>query len=115
MMQKESSTQSDTRNISVRSSLITIGTVVFVGVHGAMLLSIPSVLRSRGAPFLPTFQRDLDAIFQIIRCHQSTRPLHPRFTFMDLGSGDGRLVFRAARENMFRTCLGYEINPGTFG
>lgn len=32
--------------------------------------------------------------------------------FVDLGSGDGRVVFRAAREyNMFATSVGYEINP----
>merc|ERR1712218_640020 len=32
--------------------------------------------------------------------------------FVDLGSGDGRMVFRAAREtNLFRYSIGYEINP----
>ena len=34
-----------------------------------------------------------------------------RLVFVDLGSGDGRLVFRAARENIFDECIGYEINP----
>ena len=33
-------------------------------------------------------------------------------TFVDLGSGDGRVVFRAAREGLFDNCVGYEINPG---
>ena len=32
-------------------------------------------------------------------------------TFYDLGSGDGRVVFRAAREGIFHKCVGYEINP----
>lgn len=31
--------------------------------------------------------------------------------FVDLGSGDGRVVFRAAREQLFTLCIGYEINP----
>ena len=31
--------------------------------------------------------------------------------FVDLGSGDGRVVFRAAREGLFSQCIGYEINP----
>jgi tRNA G46 methylase TrmB len=31
--------------------------------------------------------------------------------FVDLGSGDGRVVFRAAREQLFTVCIGYEINP----
>jgi len=31
--------------------------------------------------------------------------------FVDLGSGDGRVVFRAARESIFSKCIGVEINP----
>jgi Histone methylation protein DOT1 len=31
--------------------------------------------------------------------------------FVDLGSGDGRIVFRAAQENLFTLSIGYEINP----
>jgi hypothetical protein len=31
--------------------------------------------------------------------------------FVDLGSGDGRIVFRAAKENLFALSVGYEINP----
>ena len=34
-----------------------------------------------------------------------------KLVFVDLGSGDGRLVFRAAREDIFDECIGYEINP----
>lgn len=34
-----------------------------------------------------------------------------RLTFVDLGSGDGRFVFGAARLGLFRRCIGYEINP----
>ena len=89
---------------------------MFLGLHGAMLFSIPPVLRRRGAPYLPTFQRDADSLFQIIRIYCTKNALYnpskPQFKFIDLGSGDGRLVFRAAREHLFRTCIGYEINPG---
>ena len=34
-----------------------------------------------------------------------------KLCFVDLGSGDGRVVVRAAREELFHKCLGYEINP----
>ena len=35
-----------------------------------------------------------------------------KITFVDLGSGDGRIVFHAAyREQLFTNCIGYEINP----
>jgi hypothetical protein len=42
---------------------------------------------------------------QQIRCR--------RLTFVDLGSGDGRWVFRAARKHsdLFEMSVGYEINP----
>jgi hypothetical protein len=33
------------------------------------------------------------------------------FVFVDLGSGDGRLVLRAAQEGIFTACIGYELNP----
>jgi hypothetical protein len=41
--------------------------------------------------------------------------VHKLGKFVDLGSGDGRVVFRAAREDMFRLCVGYEINPMLHG
>lgn len=34
-----------------------------------------------------------------------------KLNFVDLGSGDGRIVFRASRENLFSVSVGYEINP----
>lgn len=34
-----------------------------------------------------------------------------RLSFVDLGSGDGRVVFRASRENLFDASIGYELNP----
>jgi hypothetical protein len=77
------------------------------------LISLIPVLRGRGAPYLPTKRTNLDRMFAQLRpllsetCNNSkSKP-----TFVDLGSGDGRVVFRAARENMFSNCTGYEINP----
>ena len=34
-----------------------------------------------------------------------------KMQFVDLGSGDGRVIFRAAQEKLFHRCIGYEINP----
>lgn len=34
-----------------------------------------------------------------------------KLKFVDLGSGDGRIVFRAAKERLFGLSVGYEINP----
>ncbi|KAL7524572.1 hypothetical protein ACHAXR_000630 [Thalassiosira sp. AJA248-18] len=62
-------------------------------------------------------------MFDLIRSHTmhhsakkySTMPKHTQqqsqLRFVDLGSGDGRVVFRAAREGIFHKSVGYEINP----
>jgi len=110
--------------------VITAGLVGAFLAHAAIILSLPPVIRGRGAPFLPTAARGLDATFARIRSHPSRRShrttggreerqqeegrcrsslRHGRF--VDLGSGDGRVVFRAAREGMFSQCVGVEINP----
>jgi hypothetical protein len=34
-----------------------------------------------------------------------------KLQFVDLGSGDGRIVFHAANEKLFHMSVGYEINP----
>jgi len=142
-----SSSSSSTSSSYAQTCLLTLGGTVFLGLHGAMLFSLPSVLRSRGAPYLPTFRKEVNSIFYILQAyctsnhksnhihtllvspcrihtapspyihntnHVQQSPPPPLFTFIDLGSGDGRLVFRAAREKLFHTCIGYEINPGSF-
>ena len=99
-------------------------TVAFVA-HGAILFSLPPVLRGKGAPFLPTAKTGLNVMFSELRRHPNIasklnqkgaiRTVVKRdsnLTFVDLGSGDGRVVFRAAREGLFDNCVGYEINPG---
>ena len=56
-------------------------------------------------------------MFDIIRNHtlQSSymkeKIAQNSLRFVDLGSGDGRVVFKAARENLFAKSIGYEINP----
>jgi SAM-dependent methyltransferase len=81
------------------------------------LLSLPPVLRGKGAPYLPSFSNKLDIMFtqlkkdsHVIQKLKEGKPL----TFVDLGSGDGRVVFRAAREGVFTKSIGYEINPSKF-
>lgn len=108
---------------------LTMHPALAVGLGGALLLnlavvlSLPPVLRGRGAPYLPTFGKGLNAMFRQIRAQPSVagrmaasggsgveRSRSP-LTFVDLGSGDGRVVFRAAREGIFARSVGYEINP----
>jgi hypothetical protein len=110
-----------------KSLLYGFGGALFLFPHMAMLLSLPPVLRRRGAPYLPTFHNKQNVMFDRIRKHilsssqsssssqkqkQSSPPQPPPpLQFVDLGSGDGRIVFRASRENLFAKCVGYEINP----
>ena len=82
----------------------------------ALLLSLPPVIMSKGAPYLPTFSRQSSIMFERIRQSRSIASRMRKgvpLTFVDLGSGDGRLVFQAARQSMFVRSIGYEINPGT--
>lgn len=82
-----------------------IGTALAINL-GILAFSLPPVLRGRGAPYLPTWERNLDVMFQ-----EHLRGVDvTRLTFVDLGSGDGRVVRRAAREG-FGLSIGYEINP----
>ena len=98
--------------------LLGIGGTLFLFPHLAVLLSLPPVLKRRGAPYLPTFGNKLNHMFDIIRHHtlhsrymQQKKKAKQSLQFVDLGSGDGRVVFRAAREGLFDKSVGYEINP----
>lgn len=55
-----------------------------------------------GAPYVPTFTRDLEDIFKEIDLPNGAE-------VVDLGSGDGRLLLIAAKKGY--TAVGYEINP----
>lgn len=94
--------------------LLTLGLAAAFLAHGAILFSLPPVLKQKGAPFLPTNSNNLTVMFNALKKQsfvkkalQTKTPL----TFYDLGSGDGRVVFRAAREGIFHKSVGYEINP----
>ena len=89
---------------------LAIGFVANLG----LLLSLPPVIMGKGAPYLPTFSRSSNVMWERIRQSSSIQARvkrGDRLTFVDLGSGDGRLVFQAARQNMFAKSIGYEINP----
>eukprot|EP00546_Thalassionema_frauenfeldii_P003952 CAMPEP_0178922622 /NCGR_PEP_ID=MMETSP0786-20121207/16259_1 /TAXON_ID=186022 /ORGANISM="Thalassionema frauenfeldii, Strain CCMP 1798" /LENGTH=209 /DNA_ID=CAMNT_0020597013 /DNA_START=98 /DNA_END=727 /DNA_ORIENTATION=+ len=83
----------------------------------AFLMSLPPVLTQRGAPYLPTFKDKMNKMFDPLRSHFSAKKTNllkdekQKLLFVDLGSGDGRVVFRAAREKIFHKAIGYEINP----
>ena len=98
--------------------VVAIGLGAALLAHCAIIFSLPPVLLQRGAPFLPTASKGLNVMFQELKKQpiiaqniHANKPLN----FVDLGSGDGRVVFRAAREGLFTKSIGYEINPGEFG
>ena len=88
----------------------------FLILNVGLLLSLPPVLMGRGAPYLPTFKNKMDKMFAPLKSHYSSSSSSStrKLTFVDLGSGDGRVVFRAAREGLFHKSIGYEINPCKF-
>lgn len=55
-----------------------------------------------GAPYVPAFGRDLEELLDLSRVEKGTR-------FIDLGSGDGKVLLAAAKRGAHVT--GYEINP----
>lgn len=58
-----------------------------------------------GAPWVPAFRKDLDDVLDDAQ-------LKPGQLFIELGSGDGRLLQAAAKRGA--TVIGYEINPLLF-
>lgn len=116
MVGNKTSTKLNTNDNDERTlhPVITAGLIGAFLAHAAIILSLPPVIRGRGAPFLPTATKGLDAMFaQIRKQPQISQKVRRRqeVRFVDLGSGDGRVVFRAAREGMFSKCTGVEINP----
>eukprot|EP00984_Skeletonema_dohrnii_P034402 scaffold33548_cov130-Skeletonema_dohrnii-CCMP3373.AAC.9 len=97
--------------------LLGIGGTLFLLPHLFVILSLPPVLQRRGAPYLPTFANKLNVMFDLIKRHVNNNnnktfiKQSSSLKFVDLGSGDGRVVFRAAREGIFQKSVGYEINP----
>lgn len=69
---------------------------------GAVLFASFLLIVVRGAPFVPTRRRDIDELFSLYH-------FQPRDVFVDLGSGDGRMVAAAATRGIL--AVGYELNP----
>ena len=55
-----------------------------------------------GAPWVPAFKKDFDELFQLAGLKKGSR-------FIDLGSGDGKILLAAAQKGAIVT--GYEVNP----
>jgi hypothetical protein len=96
------------------------------------MVNVLSFFARTGAPYLPTYSKRMSAMFTQLRqepsfrkqqlqrqqkrhrpnSHQQDKTSNTTgLRFVDLGSGDGRFVFRAAQEGLFDHCVGYEINP----
>lgn len=69
---------------------------------GAMLVFVFSFVVLFGAPFLPTLNKRVDDAFELL-------DLKPGDTLLELGSGDGRVLKRAAKKGI--RGIGYELNP----
>ena len=68
----------------------------------AMLVVCFGFITFVGAPYVPTFERDLVKILKEIN-------LPKKALVIDLGSGDGKLLVLAAKKNYH--VIGYELNP----
>ncbi len=55
-----------------------------------------------GAPYLPTLKKQTETALDLL-------DLKPGQTLLELGSGDGRVLRRAADRGI--VCIGYELNP----
>lgn len=55
-----------------------------------------------GAPYVPAFKQDFDELFDLAGVKKGSK-------FVDLGSGDGKVLLAAAQRGADAT--GYEINP----
>lgn len=70
----------------------------FLALLGASFLLIVF----RGAPYVPTHERDLEKLFSLYKFRKDD-------VLVDLGSGDGRVLAAAARRGI--RSVGYELNP----
>ncbi len=79
--------------------IIVIFLTIFIISYTSYHLYIQSI---PGAPFYPTTQNDIKTIFKFLK-------FKPNDTFIDLGSGDGRIIISAAQHGL--KSIGYELNP----
>lgn len=81
-----------------------------VCLNAVMFYSFGSAWLRRGAPFVPTAQRKVDAIFGQHGLLAHAGPHIRKSHMVDLGSGGGALVRAAVRTGGFGRATGYEIN-----
>ena len=68
------------------------------------IIVVPTIyVMITGAPFVPTQMKQVDRMLKAAK-------LKPGMKIYDLGSGDGRLVYKAAKE-YGATAIGYEYSP----
>ena len=67
----------------------------------ALILIFGSVILF-GAPFLPTLKKQIDPIFELLDLNEGQ-------TLIELGSGDGRILYEAGRRGLY--AIGFELNP----
>ncbi|CAF1288955.1 unnamed protein product [Adineta ricciae] len=75
---------------------------------GRILLAAPFLtpaLRRHALPYVPATREQLDNIFHLLRQYSTKQRRH----LIDLGSGDGRIVFEAVQQG-FPRATGIEIN-----
>ncbi|KAI0985142.1 hypothetical protein GJ496_001114 [Pomphorhynchus laevis] len=74
---------------------------------GLTALACPFVLpafRRYALPFIPATKEQINSVFYLLSKHRG-----PMRSVIDLGSGDGRMVFEATRFG-FQNCCGVELN-----
>ena len=78
-------------------------------VNAVFAYSFVTAWRRKGAPFVPSAQAKIDAIFGrggVLQSH-----VRRRQHAVDLGSGGGAFVRAAVRNGHFARATGYELNP----
>ena len=75
---------------------------LIINLSFALLVFFLTIAFVTGAPFVPSTNKSTSALIRLSK-------LRPGMNFYDLGSGDGRLLFEAAKKGA--NAYGIEINP----
>eukprot|EP01116_Phalansterium_solitarium_P013737 TRINITY_DN3113_c0_g1_i5.p1 TRINITY_DN3113_c0_g1~~TRINITY_DN3113_c0_g1_i5.p1 ORF type:complete len:333 (-),score=61.47 TRINITY_DN3113_c0_g1_i5:195-1193(-) len=98
----------DTLPFELRILLFAVAAVAFVAFNGVVLPFLLASRRRYGRiPYLPSGPTELDSAFRMLRLAHPDPQGSARF--VDLGSGDGRVVIEAAKQGY--NAIGYELNP----
>lgn len=68
----------------------------------AIVILLFSFVILRGAPYLPTLKRQIEDALDLLELKEGQ-------TLLELGSGDGRFLYVAAKRGVYS--VGYELNP----